>query len=73
MDLCERATWRLGARVSWRWWEKAGIDLEGPKKRATETTTQLETDLEEESDVESNGGSGGEEDSQGESGSSGAE
>ena len=29
LDLCERATRRPGARVSWRWWGKAGIDLEG--------------------------------------------
>ena len=27
MYLCEQATRRPGARVSWRWWEQAGIDL----------------------------------------------
>ena len=27
MDLCERATWRPGARVSRRWWEQAGVDF----------------------------------------------
>ena len=32
--LCERSTRRLGARVSWRWWEQYGLDLEGEKKRA---------------------------------------
>ena len=47
--------------------------MEGAKKRAAETTTRLETDLEEDSDVESNGDSGVEEDSQEASGSSGAE
>ena len=34
IDLCERATRRPGARVSCRWWEQAGTDLEGAKKRA---------------------------------------
>ena len=33
LDLCERATRRPEARVSRRWWEQAGIDLEGAKKR----------------------------------------
>ena len=73
LDLCERANRRPGARVSWRCWEQDGIDLEGEKKRADETTTRLEPDSEEEADVESNRDSGGEEESQGLSGSSGAE
>ena len=34
LDLCERSVWRLGARVSWRWWEQEGLDLEGVKERA---------------------------------------
>ena len=34
MDLCEWSDWRPGARVSWRWWEQAGLDLGGGKKRA---------------------------------------
>ena len=63
----------MGARVSWRWWEQDGIDLEGTKKRAEETTTRSEPDLEEAADVESNGYSGVEEESQGLSRSSGAE
>ena len=54
----------------WRWWEKAGIDLEEAKKRAAETTKRLETYLEEELDVESNRDSGGEEESQVVNGSS---
>ena len=62
LDLCERSTWRPGARVSRRWWEQAGIDLEGEKKRAAETVTESESDSD----------SGGEE-SSGASGSSGAE
>ena len=28
LDLCERATQRLGTRVSQRWWDQEGIDLE---------------------------------------------
>ena len=34
MDLCERPVRRSGARVSRRWWEQAGLDLEEVKKRA---------------------------------------
>ena len=60
LDLCERSTRRPGLRVSWRWWEQAGIDVEGAKKRATEAAMDSESDL------------GGEE-SSGASGSSGAE
>ena len=29
LDLCERSARRPGARVSWRWREQYGIDLEG--------------------------------------------
>ena len=35
MDLCERSDWRPGARVSWRWWEQDGLDLDGANKRAS--------------------------------------
>ena len=34
LDLCERSAQRPGARVSRRWWEQAGLELEGSKKRA---------------------------------------
>ena len=44
LDLCERSTWRPGARVSCRWWEQADIDSEGAKKRAAEAATYLESD-----------------------------
>ena len=44
LDLCERATRRMGARVSRRWCEQYGIDLEGTKKRAAETKTRPEPD-----------------------------
>ena len=44
MDLCKRDTWRPGARVSRKWWEQDGIDLEGEKKRAAETTERSEPD-----------------------------
>ena len=57
LDLCERVTQRLGARMSQQWWEQEGIDLEKAKERAAETTT---TDLESEaeSEVESEEGWG---------------
>ena len=35
LDLCERSAWRKGARVSRRWWEQDGLELEGAKKRVT--------------------------------------
>ena len=71
LDLCERATWRPGARVYWLWWEQADIDLEGAKKRAAEAATVSESELE--ADLESNDELGGEEESKGASGSSGTE
>ena len=40
MDLYERVIRRTGARVSWRWWKHAGIDLEGTKKKAAEAATE---------------------------------
>ena len=36
MDLCEQATQRVEARVSWRWWDQEGIDLKVAKERAVE-------------------------------------
>ena len=36
MDLCDYSTWQTRARVSWKWWEQAGIDLEGGNKRVAE-------------------------------------
>ena len=47
MDLCKRSTRWPGARVSRRWWEQAGIDLEGAKKA---TVSELELELESELD-----------------------
>ena len=55
MDLCERSTRWPGARVSRRWWEQAGIYLEGEKKSTA--AEEAETNLESDSD------SGGEESS----------
>ena len=55
LDLCERATRRPGARVSWRRWEQDGIDLEGDKNRVADEATVLES----ESDSESNAVPGG--------------
>ena len=40
--------------MSRRWWEQAGIDLEGAKKRLAEAATVSESEVEAESDVESN-------------------
>ena len=66
LDLCERATWQLGARVSRQWWEQTGIELEEAKKWAEEAeATVLELELEAESDMESKEESGGEEESKG--------
>ena len=59
--------------MSWRWWEQAGVDLEGAKKQAVESTSRSETESEEDSYGEPDGVAGGEEESQGASGSSGAE
>ena len=44
MKLCERSARRLGARVSWRWREQSGIDLEGAKKRTAEAVRDSESD-----------------------------
>ena len=55
--------------MSQRWWDQAGIDLEGAKKREVEATTVSES----KSDSESNADPGREEESRGASGSSGAE
>ena len=70
MDLCEQATRRQGARVSWRWWEQAGIDLKGARKQAAVSAAISEKESEE--DSERSAGGGGEKESQGESESSGA-
>ena len=31
LDLCEKSVQSPGAWVSWRWWEKEGIDIDGAK------------------------------------------
>ena len=47
LDLFEQATQRRGARVSWRWCEQEGIDLEAAKERVTESTaTDSESEVE---------------------------
>ena len=78
LDLCERATQRVGARVSWRWWDQEGIYLKAVKERAAEaiaTDSESELDLEYEAEVDTESEVGGEERSAsgGVSGSSGAE
>ena len=42
LDLCEQSAQRPGVRVSWRWWEQAGIGLEGAKKRAAAAAADLD-------------------------------
>ena len=63
--------------MSQRWWEQAGINLKGEKKRAAEAAAVLEleseSDLESELDLESNEDPGREEESRGASGLIGAE
>ena len=71
LGLCKQATQRPGARVSRRWWEQTGIDLEGARKQAAVSAAEAETESEEESDGSARGG--GKEESQGASGSSGVE
>ena len=77
LDLCEHATRRPGARVSRRWWEKTGIDLKGEREREESAAAEpgMEADSEAESEDKPEGvvGGVGEEESQGASGSSGAE
>ena len=70
LDLCEQATRRPGVRMSRRWWEQAGIDLEGARKQATVSAAISEKESEEE--LERSAGGGGEKESQGASGSSGS-
>ena len=48
LDLCERSARRPGARVSRRWWEQDGLDLEGEKKRAAAESDGEEAIIEEE-------------------------
>ena len=36
LDICEGARQREGARVTFRWWEKSGIDWEKAKAKETE-------------------------------------
>ena len=69
LDVCDQSTRRPGERVSRQWWDQDGTDLEGAKKRDAEAATVLESD----SDSDSNADPGGEEESRGASGSSGAE
>ena len=71
LDLCEQATRRPGARVSWRWWEQTGIDLKGAQEKAAEAAVEMESESEDEPDRSAGGG--GEEESHGAIRSSGAE
>ena len=52
LDFCERSTRRPGARVSWRWYGQAGIELEGGKKRTAEAGTVSESELKSDSNVD---------------------
>ena len=55
------------------WWEQDRTNLEGAKKRSAEGATVLELESKSDLDSELNTNPGGEEESRGESGSSGAE
>ena len=57
--LCEQSSWSPKARVSQRWWENAGIDMEGAKKREAEAATDLESGGEESSGASGSSGSSG--------------
>ena len=70
LDLCEQAIRRTGAWVYRRWWEQAGIDLEGARKQAAVSAARSDTESEEESVGAARGGGG--EESQGVSGYSGS-
>ena len=61
LDLCEQATQRRGARMSWRWWEKTGIDLKGEREKAVAASAEpeMEADSESESEDEPEGDVGG--------------
>ena len=71
--LCERATWRPGARISRRWWEQTGIDLKGSREKATVAAAETKSESDSEDDPDGASGGGGEEEPQVVSGSSGAE
>ena len=43
LELCERSARRPGARVSQRWWEQDGLDLEGAKNRAAAESDREDT------------------------------
>ena len=34
LDLCEKSVQRMGAWVSWTWWDQEGIDLYRERERA---------------------------------------
>ena len=59
LDLCERSTWWPGARVAQRWWEQAGIDLEGAKKRAAAAEAATDSELNLDSGREESSGASG--------------
>ena len=42
LDLCEKSALRPVARVPWQWWKKAGLYLEGAKKREAATVADLD-------------------------------
>ena len=52
LDLCEQATRRTGARVSRRWWEQTGIDLNGEQEEAEAAVVEPETEADSEAESE---------------------
>ena len=57
LELCDQYDQRPVVRVSQRWWEQAGIDLEGAKKRAVESATDSDSDSD--SGIEESSGASG--------------
>ena len=61
LDLCEQATRRPGARVSWWWWEHTGKELKGEREKAAAAAAEPEpeADLEAQSENEPERAAGG--------------
>ena len=55
LDLCERATHRPGVRVFRRWWEQAGINLEGGKEEGGRGRNVLGVRVDSESNADPGG------------------
>ena len=50
LDLCEKSTWRPGARVARRWWEQTGTECKGARERAEASAEEPGTEAVTDSD-----------------------